>query len=261
MMPAGSEFFGVYAADGGSDWHWGRFSSVGDLLASVPLPRESGRWFAVDAALSSDGTAGYVLLARENGLYEVVGVDVTNEMVAGRFTLEGNAAALGVLLSGTVVVQGEDRRVLEQLSADLSSVIGRAELPGTADRRDRVTGLAVHPASQSLVLAAQGQAQAYLLAPPYVEAEALRTVRSDFEAHRLAPWPANEEMMVVAGNRELTYEGLVGLLHVPSGRYLYPLLEVSPGTLSKARLDRAGRVLLIAPWTGDLIRLSPPAGG
>ena len=61
--------------------------------------------------------------------------------------------------------------------------------------------------------------------------------------------------MFGAGNRTQTWEGLMTLLDVPSGRFFHPTEEIGESSVSHVRPAGRGGLLLTLPWSAALVRV------
>lgn len=119
----------------------------------------------------------------------------------------------------------------------------------------RFTALA-HPASRRHVVLTAGARDVVLL-PELGEAIERSSAHGPLFFLRAVVWPADPRLLLLVGFHVDRRAAVASLFDPGEARFLPGLYELGPGAPSRARVDARGRVWVLLPWAGEVVRLTP----
>lgn len=119
----------------------------------------------------------------------------------------------------------------------------------------RFTALA-HRASRRRVVLTAGARDVVLL-PELGEAIERTTAYGTLFFLRAVEWPADPRLVLLVGFHVDRRAAVASLFDPGEARFLPGLYELGPGAPTRARVDARGRVWVLLPWAGEVVRLTP----
>ncbi len=258
-------FVGVFGTF--SDWHLGRFDAAGNLVDRASFDSASFGDGSVDGGIHElhfvDDDATILVMAniRPDTSPIVGGVrtfDAQTLAPIDRFGFPSRRIEYAAPSDGRTLYGFESRELDRDwyaIDIETGTLDGVRSLP--VDQQFRSSSFAVLRQDGLLFTGGRGHDAVYALDPATDEVWSASAHVFDLHVFTMRTWPANPDLIVVAGGTETFYAAGVMLVDPRDRRFRYDhAVGFSESAVTNLTEDLRGGVLGVLPWTGEIVRIT-----